>query len=68
MNRLKYLLLLVTALALILGLFTAAAQDEKVLVIGLAEQTDSYDPGQWFHLYHRHGQSRHLQPVGHLPQ
>jgi peptide/nickel transport system substrate-binding protein len=48
MNRYKYLLVLVTLLALTLGLFTALAQDEKVLVIGLAEQTDSYDPANGF--------------------
>lgn len=48
MNRYKYLLVLVALLALFLGLFTALAQDEKVLVIGLAEQTDSYDPANGF--------------------
>ena len=48
MNRLKYMLALVTLLALLLGAFTGLAQDEKVLVIGHAESTDAYDPANGF--------------------
>ena len=48
MKRFKFLLVLITLLALILGVFTAAAQDEKILVIGHSEVTDSYDPAHGF--------------------
>ena len=48
MNRLKHLLFLVAALALLLAAFTGLAQDEKVLVIGHTETTDSYDPANGF--------------------
>ena len=40
--------MLITVLALILGAFTAVAQDEKILVIGHSEVTDSYDPAHGF--------------------
>ena len=48
MKSFKYLLALVTLLALLLGAFTGLAQDEKVLVIGWSENTDAYDPANGF--------------------
>lgn len=48
MNRFKYLLALLTLLALLLAAFTGLAQDEKVLVIGWSENTDAYDPANGF--------------------
>ena len=48
MNRLKHSLVWLAALVLLLGVFGAAAQDEKVLVIGHAETTDSLDPSNGF--------------------
>lgn len=41
-------LLTLTALALVLGLMSVQAQDEKVLVIGHAESTDSLDPARGY--------------------
>ena len=35
-------------LALLVGAFSAVAQDEKVLVVGHAESTDSLDPARGF--------------------
>ena len=48
MNRFTYLLALLALIALLLGAFTGLAQDEKVLVIGHTETTDSYDPANGF--------------------
>lgn len=48
MNRFKYLLALLLLLALLIGAFTGFTQDEKVLVIGWAENTDSYDPANGY--------------------
>ena len=48
MNRLKHALFLLALFALLLGAFSATAQDEKVLVIGHTETTDSYDPANGF--------------------
>ena len=48
MNRRNTLLVLVALLALLLGSFAGFAQDEKVLVIGHAEATDSLDPANGF--------------------
>ena len=48
MNRSKYVLVLIVALALLLGAFAGLAQDEKVLVIGWSENTDAYDPANGF--------------------
>ena len=48
MNRSKTLFLLIAVLVVLLGVFTAAAQDEKVLVIGWSESTDAYDPANGF--------------------
>ncbi len=48
MNRRSTLLVLVAVIVLLLGIFSAAAQDEKVLVIGHSEVTDSYDPAHGF--------------------
>ncbi len=48
MNRLQHTLVLLALFALMLGAFTAVAQDEKILVIGHTETTDSYDPANGF--------------------
>lgn len=48
MNRSKYLLLLIAVLVVLLGVFIATAQDEKVLVIAWSESTDAYDPANGF--------------------
>jgi peptide/nickel transport system substrate-binding protein len=48
MNRLKYGLVLFTLLALLVGVFGTAIAQEKVLVIGHSEVTDSYDPAHGF--------------------
>ena len=48
MKRLKLTLLLIAALALLLGAFGVAKADEKVLVVGHSETTDSYDPANGF--------------------
>ena len=48
MNRFKYVLALLALLVLLVGAFTGYAQDEKVLVIGHAESTDSLDPANGF--------------------
>ena len=47
MNRLKYLLVVISVLVLILGAFGVTAQ-ENVLVIGWSENTDAYDPANGF--------------------
>jgi len=44
----KRMLVLVTLLILVVGVFGVTAQDEKVLVIGHAESTDSLDPAHGF--------------------
>lgn len=48
MNRLKVMFALPVMLALVFSAFAGLAQDEKVLVIGHAETTDSYDPANGF--------------------
>lgn len=44
----KRLLICLALLVLLAGAFTGLAQDEKVLVIGHSEVTDSYDPAHGF--------------------
>lgn len=48
MNHFQRGLGLIAVLVLLLGVFVTAAQDEKVLVIGHAETTDSLDPANGF--------------------
>lgn len=48
MNQRNTLLVLVALAALLLGSFAGFAQEEKVLVIGHSETTDSYDPANGF--------------------
>jgi peptide/nickel transport system substrate-binding protein len=48
MIQFKRALALVTLLVLVVGVFGVTAQDEKVLVIGHAEATDSLDPANGF--------------------
>lgn len=44
----RFATLVVMLAALMLGVFANAAQEERVLVIGHAESTDSYDPARGF--------------------
>ena len=48
MIQFKRALALLTLLVLVIGVFGVTAQDEKVLVIGHAEATDSLDPANGF--------------------
>ncbi len=48
MTQLKRVVVLLAVLVLVIGAFGVSAQDEKVLVIGHAESTDSLDPAFGF--------------------
>ena len=48
MNQFKRAMVVIALLVLAIGAFGVSAQDEKVLVIGHAEATDSLDPANGF--------------------
>ena len=48
MKSVRFATLLLVLSALLLGVLSSAAQEEKVLVIGHAESTDFYDPARGF--------------------